>query len=116
MVPAAIELFGEHETCKFVRERPRGDREPAMGPRAHDVAEPMRAADHERHVLRPLALLLEHRGEGAGVHRLPPGSQSTRRAEFGSRSSRRSPSFRITTASLAVRADSSFTSTTSSGQ
>lgn len=87
-----------------------------MGPGADDVADAMRAADHEGHILCPFALLLQQRGERTGVQRLAARVAEDEARGGGQALEQPLPSFRITTAPDADRADSSFTSTGSSGQ
>jgi len=51
-----------------VRERPWRQRKTGRRPLPHDIAQAVRAADHDRDIARPLALLLEPRSELLGRH------------------------------------------------
>ena len=112
----AVELFREHEPREFVRKCPWCQRQPACSVQAHAVTESMRTANDKGNILCAVTQVRQPVGKRFRRECLPSGI--ARHDLYITRQPflRRMASRSRTCVGDAEREDSSFTSTTSSGQ
>ena len=111
MVPGAVELFGEHQSRQFMRQRPGSERQPPVRARPHGLRRGhARRRSRRRRPAAARGLLRAARQTAAESSASPPGIAGHQSRRAGHPGEQALPFFRHHLRDERDRADSSFTS------